>query len=54
MDSQALKEKHVILKEWSYDWKPLDKGYTDKVLHVNVGSKEIVAKDVPLEVKDMV
>ncbi len=52
MDSQVLKAKHKILKEWSYDWKALDKGYTDKTLYVNVGSKEIKEKDVPLEMKE--
>jgi aldehyde:ferredoxin oxidoreductase len=52
MDSQALKAKHNVLKEWSYDWKALEKGYTDKVLYVNVGSNEIKAKDVQLEVKE--
>ncbi|MEE4115737.1 MAG: aldehyde ferredoxin oxidoreductase C-terminal domain-containing protein [Marinilabiliaceae bacterium] len=52
MDSQTLKAKHTILKEWSYTRKELDKGYTDKILYVNVGSKEIKDKDVPLEVKE--
>lgn len=52
MDSQTLKAKHTILKEWSYTRKELDKGYTDKILYVNVGSKEIKEKDVPLEVKE--
>ena len=52
MDSQTLKAKHTILKEWSYKWKALDKGYTDKILYVNVGSKEIKEKDVPLEMKE--
>lgn len=41
-----------MLKEWDYDWKPLDKGYTDKVLHINVGSAEVSEKNVTTEVKE--
>ncbi len=52
MDYQALKAKITILKEWSYKWKALDKGYTDKTLYVNVGSKEIKEKIVPVEMKE--
>lgn len=52
MDIQALKEKHKLLKEFTYDWTPLDKGYTDKILYVNVGSNEIKEKDVPPLMKE--
>lgn len=52
MDIQTLKEKHKLLKEFTYEWTPLDKGYTDKILYVNVGTTEIKEKDVPLEMKE--
>ncbi|MDT8400263.1 MAG: aldehyde ferredoxin oxidoreductase C-terminal domain-containing protein [Bacteroidales bacterium] len=52
MDIQAIKEKHRLLKEASYDWVPLEKGYTDKILYINVGTNEIKEKDVPLEMKE--
>ncbi|MCF8221540.1 MAG: hypothetical protein K9J25_00225 [Bacteroidales bacterium] len=52
MDIQALKEKHKLLKEFAYDWTPLEKGYTDKILYVNVGSNEIKEKDVPPLMKE--
>ena len=52
MDIQVIKEKHRLLKEISYEWVPLDKGYTDKILYVNVGTNEIKEKDVPLEMKE--
>ena len=52
MNIEKLKEKHTMLKEWEYDWKPLDKGYTDKVLYINVGTTEISEKSVPQEVKE--
>lgn len=52
MNIEKLKEKHTMLKEWNYDWKPLDKGYTDKVLYINVGTTDISEKSVPAGVKE--
>lgn len=49
---EALKAKHVMLKEWKYKWTPLDKGYTDKILYVNVGTNEVKEKSVPTEMKE--
>ena len=52
MDIQAIKAQHKLLKKWEYNWKPLDKGYTDKILYVNVGTPEIKEKDVPKTMKE--
>lgn len=52
MDVQAMKASHKLIKEWMYDWKPLEKGYTDKTLYVNVGTGDIREKDVPAEMKE--
>ena len=52
MNTQELKANRKLLKEWSYDWTPLDKGCTDKTLYINVGTKEIKEKNVPLEMKE--
>ncbi len=52
MDISKIKEKHVLLNKWDYVWKPLDKGYTDKTLYINVGTTEIKEKDVPLAMKE--
>lgn len=49
---QELIDQHKLLKEWMYEWTPLDKGYTDKVLYINVGTTEIKQKEVPMEVKE--
>lgn len=35
----------VVLRRWEYRWTPLEKGYTDKILYVNVGTNEIRDKD---------
>lgn len=52
MDIQAIKAKHRMLKSWEYNWKPLDRGYTDKILYINVGTPEIREKDVPQVMKE--
>jgi aldehyde:ferredoxin oxidoreductase len=52
MDINSIKEKHNLLKGWDYTWTPLSKGYTDKILYINVGSAEIREKDVPAVMKE--
>ncbi len=42
----------VVLRRWEYRWTPLEKGYTDKILYVNVGTNEIRDKDVPPLMKE--
>jgi aldehyde:ferredoxin oxidoreductase len=52
MDSVTIAKTQKVLKEWSYTWTPLDKGYTDKILYVNVGSADIKEKTVPPLMKE--
>ena len=52
MNTEDLKNQDQPLKRWNYNWTPLDKGYTDKVLYINVGTAEIKEKDVPLAMKE--
>ena len=52
MDLHQIKAQHRLLKRWDYKWTPLDKGYTDKILYVNVGETEIREKDVPPVMKE--
>ncbi len=52
MDIESMKAQHKMLKRWDYIWKPLSKGYTDKILYINVGSSEIREKDVPPLMKE--
>jgi len=52
MDIEALKSKQSLLKEWKYEHTPLFRGYTDKTLYINVGTKEIKSKDVPAPMKE--
>jgi aldehyde:ferredoxin oxidoreductase len=52
MDIKSIKEKHKLLKKWEYNWTPLVRGYTDKILYVNVGTTEVSEKNVPSEMKE--
>ena len=47
MDIKSIKDQHKLLKNLDYKWTPLDKGYTDKILYINVGTTEIKEKNVP-------
>lgn len=52
MDIAKINQTQKKLNTWSYTWTPLDKGYTDKILYVNVGSGEIREKVVPPLMKE--
>ena len=52
MDSNIIRDQHRLLKKWDYKWTPLDKGYTDKILYINVGTTEVREKDVPPVMKE--
>ncbi|MDA3953269.1 MAG: hypothetical protein PF485_06460 [Bacteroidales bacterium] len=52
MDIQKMQAAHKLLKEWKYELRPIDKGYNDRTLYVNVGSNEIKEKAVPQEMKE--
>jgi len=52
MDIAEIKASHKLLKEWKYNWTPLDKGYTDKVLYINVTDNTVKEKDVPPLMKE--
>ena len=51
-DVAAMKQAHKMIKEWSYDWVALDKGYTDKILYINLSNNEIAEKAVPPVMKE--
>ena len=52
MDIKSIKEQHKPVKKWEYNWTPLAKGYTDKILYINVGTLEIMEKDIPAIMKE--
>jgi aldehyde:ferredoxin oxidoreductase len=52
MDINTFKNNLKAIKEWSYKVTPLDKGYTDKILYINVGDNTIKEKNVPPLMKE--
>lgn len=46
MEVAKIKQKHNTLKRWDYVWKALDRGYTDKILYVNLSENVIREKEV--------
>lgn len=52
MNIEEIRNNREVLKSIDYKVTPLEKGYTDKILYINVGSKEIIEKDVPKIVKE--
>lgn len=47
-----MKKNRKILKEFKYERKDLYRGYTDKILYINVSDCNIKEKAVPQEMKD--
>ena len=46
MDIPELKKSHKLLAEFDYSITPLDKGYTDKILYVNLSENIVREKEV--------
>ncbi len=51
VDVDALKARHVLLKEFRYELRPVVRGYNMRTLYVNVSSNEIKEKAVSEEMK---
>ncbi|RLD60735.1 MAG: aldehyde:ferredoxin oxidoreductase [Bacteroidetes bacterium] len=52
MSAVDMKKTHKLLKEFSYNITPLDKGYTDKILYINVSDNLVKEKPVTPLMKD--
>lgn len=52
MNSKEMFAKAKRLNAWQYTKKELYRGYTDKILYINVGGNEIKEKDVPAQMKE--
>ncbi|MEN8153052.1 MAG: aldehyde ferredoxin oxidoreductase C-terminal domain-containing protein [Acidobacteriota bacterium] len=51
-DIEKLKSKHKLLKEFNYEIKPVEKGYTNRTLYVNISTNDIKEKPVSEEMKE--
>ncbi|MCB0821377.1 MAG: hypothetical protein KDC09_01675 [Bacteroidales bacterium] len=47
-----MKKAHKTLTTWKYNWTPLDKGYTDKTLYINLTDLAVTEKAVPAQMKE--
>ena len=52
MNIEEIKNQHILIAEWKYDITPVNKGYSDKSLYINVSDNTIRSKDVPAEMKE--
>lgn len=46
MNYQEIKEKRAILASFPYQWKAMDKGYSDQSLYVNVESNKVEVRGI--------
>jgi len=47
MNVKEMFAKAKVLNSWQYNKKELYRGYTDKILYINVGDSQVQEKDVP-------
>jgi hypothetical protein len=49
---QKMREKHISLGSFHYEKTPLERGYTDKLLTVDLGTKSMSISHIPAEVNE--
>lgn len=52
MNVKEMFAKAKKLNTWQYNKKELYRGYTDKILYINVGDSQVIEKDVPAQMKE--
>ncbi|PKL82568.1 MAG: aldehyde:ferredoxin oxidoreductase, partial [Ignavibacteriae bacterium HGW-Ignavibacteriae-3] len=52
MGVQEILEERKLVKEVQYEITPMNKGYSDKTLYINLTDNDVKIKDVPLEMKE--
>jgi aldehyde:ferredoxin oxidoreductase len=52
MNFEEFKEKHKLLASYKYAWAPIEKGYNNRTLYVNVSDFTIKEKPVPPQMKE--
>jgi len=51
-DIEKLRSGHKLLKEFKYEIKPIEKGYANRTLYLNISTNEIKEKPVSEEMKE--
>ncbi|MFA4853396.1 MAG: aldehyde ferredoxin oxidoreductase C-terminal domain-containing protein, partial [Bacteroidales bacterium] len=52
MNVQELKAKHVLLKEYKYQKAPIERGYNNRTLYINLSDNTIKEKPVSAQMKE--
>ena len=52
MNIEEIKSQHRLIAGFKYDITPIDKGYSDKSLYVNVTDGSVKIKDIPAVMKE--
>ncbi len=52
MNLEEIKKTHKLIKEYKYEWRPIDKGYNNRTLYVNLDDNKIEEKPVTELMKD--
>ena len=52
MNIEEMKNAHKVLKEYKYQWAPIEKGYNNRTLYINLDDNRIEEKPVTQLMKD--
>lgn len=52
MNLEEIKQARKLLKEQKYEWHPIDKGYNNRTLYINLDDNRVEEKPVTEQVKD--
>ncbi len=52
MNIEEMKNAHKVLKEYKYQWAPIEKGYNNRTLYINLDDNRIEEKPVSQLMKD--
>ena len=52
MEIKAMKEARTLLTAFDYEPAPLERGYTDRSLHIRLGENRVEAREVPALVRE--
>ena len=52
MNYQEIKNSRKLITSFPYEWRPMVRGYSDRSLYVNVGTKSVEIRDIAPETKE--
>ncbi|SCZ81167.1 aldehyde ferredoxin oxidoreductase family protein [Acidaminobacter hydrogenoformans] len=52
MEIKAMKEARTLLTAFDYEPAPVERGYTDRALHINLGKTSVEQRDIPAQVRE--